>query len=278
MQEDKNTLAVIGANGYIGSFFIKYFTVQKYNVIGVTRHGDEINISFDEFLKGKQKPRVVIHAHAYIPWAGDTDYQKLYETNISSISKVTQAYSAAYHVYLSSVSVYGDEGREEVEENSTLKPNNSYSISKYSGECLIKECDKFAILRLSSPWSLERLNEHTFLYKVLKSVKDTNTLRVIGNPSRRQDYIAIEDISEMIKILIDQETNGIYNSCRGLSISNQEIFDHIKFLNSSIKEEIVQPDLVCSSHSYSIHKAIEELGWSPSLNIINHLKEIYEKI
>jgi len=171
-----------------------------------------------------------------------------------------------------------------ITEESSLNPVSFYSKSKLIGEELLIEysrrfCFDYSILRISSP-IVNDINKmyYSVVRNWIATAKENKTITIFGKGKRRQDFIAVSDISNAVLLAINNNKNGVFNIASGSTISMEELAKIIcKEYNSAYKFEGV--DLNEDDKWYiSIEKAHKELGYVPQYKscevIYNLLKSI----
>ena len=149
-------------------------------------------------------------------------------------------------IYLSSVQVYGNNIKDEINENKKLIPDNNYSKSKITSEGLIKKYIKnYIILRISNSFGYDQSDKKVwslFINNIILNYFKYKKIIIKSNPFIRKDFIASSTISDVIRqILLNNNkiNKGIFNLSMNKSWSLLEISSYIKkILDKRLKSNI----------------------------------------
>jgi dTDP-4-dehydrorhamnose reductase len=180
--------AIIGANGQLGSDFVKVFTADKgYRVYGLTHRDIEVaDYSSCEKLININ-PDIVVNTAAYHRVDEcEENPEKAFAVNSLGAFNIARICSeiGAVCVYISTDFVFDGKKDSPYDEDDTPNPINVYGISKLAGEYLTKTCEKHYIIRTAS------------LYGVAgSSGKGGNFIEtVIGKALRGEKLKIVDDI------------------------------------------------------------------------------------
>ena len=250
------------------------------NVIGISRTKNNSNNKFKEFLSSElnridEKPEIIIICHAAV-CSGNTkiDTQSLYNSNVEFTSDLVNHFPEAYFLYISSVSVYGNQAGV-LEEKTPPSPESEYAISKLWGEQIVRKTKCHGILRLSSLYG-ENMKETTIVPNYVNQALKHRVIEVWGKGERRQNYFHISDAVAYIEKIITNKIEGVF-----LGTSSKE-FSNIELANIIRKETSATVKLVNSDNSKSFafdNKSTREiLGITSEKEFTNGIKEyIYWK-
>ena len=144
-------------------------------------------------------------------------------------------------IYLSSAgTVYGETGREEVDENCALNPKNHYGNYHCWAENELRNfCgDEVTILRLSNLYGPNQLNKkgQGLVTACIRSVRENDYLPIFGDGSLIRDYLLEDDLVLILKMLLDRPTAGTFNVASGIPYSIIEVIREVeRLVNQSIK-------------------------------------------
>ncbi|MES2544632.1 MAG: NAD-dependent epimerase/dehydratase family protein [Bacteroidota bacterium] len=217
-----------GANGFLGKIIIK--TLEKeYQILGLSRNSGEYRVCLD-----KQIPNfhhsfgIVIHAagraHS-VPKKG-SEKKQFHEVNVIGTENLLKGLEKTVlpkqFVFISSVSVYGQEFGNDINEEHQLEAKDPYGLSKIEAEALVmKWCKKqnvvCTILRLPL---LVGENPPGNLGAMIKAI-DKGYYFNIGGGKARKSMVLAQDVATFIpKVAI---IGGTYNLTDGFNPSFNEL-------------------------------------------------------
>jgi dTDP-glucose 4,6-dehydratase len=286
-------ILVTGGAGFIGSEFVRQAIKRDYRITVIdklTYSGDlerlqettkkykfykvdicnkikiesvfkrEIPQTIVHFAAETHVDRSIVHASPFI------------ETNIKGVQILldfSRKYGVKKFIHISTDEVYGEIKRGKFSENSPLKPNNSYSVSKAAADLLIKSyirtygfpaiiirpCNNFG------PWQYpEKLISLAFL-KALKGQK----VPVYGKGKNVREWLYVSDCVKAILLIVEKGKVGeIYNVGSGREQMNIDVVKAIlKILGKPVSLIEFVKDRPGHDFRYSLNteKIKNELGW-----------------
>ena len=230
-----------GHSGFLGTHIKTILKNKGYNIIGVGRKKNSdivCDLTFQTFHTKNIK--YVIHAagKAHSIPKNNSDIKDFFLTNyagtinlIKSISKI----KINSLIFISSVSVYGLEKGNLIDENTPLNGTSPYSLSKIKAEKALLDYGKnnnVRIIIIRLPLVTGR-NPKGNLYRMINAIKSGYYFR-IGSGKTKKSLVSAFDIGNIIPELF--EINGIYNLTDVHHPSISEIDSLIaKKLNKKIK-------------------------------------------
>ncbi|MES2804447.1 MAG: NAD-dependent epimerase/dehydratase family protein [Bacteroidota bacterium] len=217
-----------GANGFLGKIIIK--TLEKeYQILGLSRNSGEYRVCLD-----KQIPNfhhsfgIVIHAagRAHSVPKKDSEKKQFHGVNVIGTENLLKGLEKTVlpkqFVFISSVSVYGQEFGNDINEEHQLEAKDPYGLSKIEAEALVmKWCKKqnvvCTILRLPL---LVGENPPGNLGAMIKAI-DKGYYFNIGGGKARKSMVLAQDVATFIpKVAI---IGGTYNLTDGFNPSFNEL-------------------------------------------------------
>ena len=140
----KNNVLLTGASGFLGSIIKKYLVEQgdKVYTLGRSRESDfvcDLSAEVPEF--DKTTFDIVVHAagKAHIVPKTEAEKQDFFDVNVKGTKNLCNALDnanvkPAQFVFISTVAVYGKDEGEMITENSPLKGDTPYALSKIQCE------------------------------------------------------------------------------------------------------------------------------------------------
>jgi len=272
---------VIGANSFLGKAIIRRL-YPAMEVSGVYHQNAENlvpeinNIPVSQLAQLKDEYDVVFIISAYIPGKNESDEQAeklLQQVNVDLPAQICAQFGKAKIIYASSVSVYGNfSGR--ADENTVCKPLSAYGSSKLAGENSVKKHPAYALIRISSMYG-EGMRSSTFLPAVTDAALKEKRIRILGQGSRLQNYIAVEDVAEIFVRSALKFTNNTYLAVAENSTSNLQIAECIKSILP--ETEIIREGTDASpSFEYNGGSTFRELEYTPRKSIETGISELIE--
>ena len=234
-------MLVTGGAGFIGSEFVRQAVKKGHQVAVVdklTYAGDlarleevkgditfyKADISNQEFIEHifeKENPEVVVHfaAESHVDRSLLDPYPFISSNVLGTqvLLEVSKAKGVEMFVNMSTDEVYGDLGKEGTfTEESPLKPNSPYSVSKASADMLGRAYHRsFGLpvitIRASNNYGPWQYPEKFVPVIILKALRDER-IPVYGDGSNVREWLYVEDCAEGIMAAIEKGKPGeIYN-------------------------------------------------------------------
>ncbi len=232
---DCKRILITGINGFIGSALSNSLNETGYEVWGVDKFSDskkqviaanliEFYDTHDAVNKIPSFP-VIIHTAAIAHSKSIFDNKSIYSTNVKITENVLKAFSTpeTHIIFLSSVGVYGEDGRDgNVSVEDDLRPSTYYGKSKMKCEEIIKNnlrnCD---ILRLSPVYDKNHLND------IRKRVflPFSSSLKMIITPSPQFSLSNINTVIQAVLTIISMGPDGqrVFNIADPVLYSQREL-------------------------------------------------------
>ncbi len=296
---------VTGGAGFIGSEFVRKAVRLGYEVSVVdalTYAGDlerlrevegryrfyKVDISDREALEEvfvKEKPQVVVHFAAESHVDRSILYPQVFvKTNVEgtlNLLDLSRVYSVERFINVSTDEVYGELGEKgRFNEDSPLKPNSPYSVSKAAQDMLGRAYFRtyglpVITVRPSNnygPWQYPEKLIPVVIYKALKD----SPIPVYGTGNNVREWLYVSDCAEAILMVMEKGVPGeVYNIASGIEKRNIEVVRLILDLIGKSYDliEFVQDR---PGHDYryamSADKIEKELGWRAKTNFEEGLK------
>jgi nucleoside-diphosphate-sugar epimerase len=227
-------ILVTGANGFLGKSIVK--ELSKGNTLfSLSRTSGDYQASLDnEIPNFSQRFDLVIHAagkaHA-IP-NGRAENKQFFDVNVLGTRNLLEGLEKAglpeQFVFISSVSVYGQESGININEEHPLEAKDPYGLSKLEAETLIiKWCKQHdvvcTILRLPL---LVGANPPGNLGAMLRAI-DKGYYFNIGGGKAKKSMVLVHDVVSFIPIVA--AVGGVYNLTDGFHPSFEELSSTILF-------------------------------------------------
>jgi UDP-glucose 4-epimerase len=146
-----------------------------------------------------------------------------YDKNIKIIENFLKVIpsSAKHVIFFSTVDVYGLDPILPISELNSVNPNDFYAKAKLDSEIILKkESDikrfNLTILRLCGVYGKGDASKSTINRLVSSAIVDRR-INITSNPDIERDFILVNDISQIIEKIVDNEIIGTFNVATGQS-------------------------------------------------------------
>lgn len=286
-------ILLTGASGFLGKEINKSLIKIKENTVTTLGRSIENSNVCDLTIEKpivNQKYDIIVHAAGKAHFVPNTlqDEDEFFNVNhvgTKNLLKALKDHLPNTIVFISSVSVYGLEHGDMIDEAYPLNGDSPYAKSKILAE---KEIQKFCkengvnyvILRLPL---ISGCNPPGNLGTMIKAIRKGYYFR-IGKGKARKSMVSAYDIAKLIPSLYGK--TGFYNLTDKIHPSFKQIEDHIAgILNKKIvalplllffilsKIGDILPKFIINTNklnkitkslTFSDNKAVEELNWNPS--------------
>jgi len=200
-------ILITGKNSYIGTSFEKWLAKypEKYEV-------DTISLRDESWEEQDFSKYDVVYHVAGIAHRKETDenkelYYKVNRDLAYEVAKKSKHDGVKQFIFLSTMSVYGLESGV-IDDHTPLKPKSYYGTSKLQAEKLIKPLDddsfKIAILRPPMVYGKGCKGNYPRLAKLAKIIP------IFPDIDNKRSMIYIDNLSELVRLLIDDNGNGLF--------------------------------------------------------------------
>ena len=301
----RKRVLITGVNGFVGKYLTNEFRENGYFIIGLgvekkNRYYVDEYYSVDILFKDElyetlkvSRPNIIVHLAAQ----GDTQisWQKPHETisinvlgSLNILDAIRQIDFKITCLMVGSSSVYAN-SLTPINENSLIDPSSPYAVSKLAQEQLAelyrKQYGIQTILTRSfnhlGIGQSEKSSISSFCKQVAEAkIKKEKTISV-GNITVYRDFTDVRDIVKAYRLLCERsDLHGVYNIGSGKAVSLEKILDYLINISKSNIRVFIDPErvrkmdnsYVCCDNS----KMQLETGWTPSINIFDTIKEIYD--
>jgi nucleoside-diphosphate-sugar epimerase len=307
------TVLITGGSGFLGRYINAFFEQSGARIINIGRSAkagaDTVaaDLSKEIPLLPDLTYDIVVHAagKAHIVPKTEAEKQDFYQVNVQGTKNLLAALEQCSalpkaFVFISTVSVYGLDKGENIQETHSLDATEPYGLSKIQAEYLLQEWGRekgvtISVLRLPL---IAGANPPGNLGSMLKGIRSGKYFR-IGKANAKKSIVLASDVAKIIPVVA--QTGGIYNLTDGYDPSFTELEDAITAslslpkvktlpyfvaasaaLAGTILERITGKRMpisnrllgkITSSLTFSSDKARRELGWKPE-PVLDHIKEI----
>lgn len=293
---------VTGGAGFIGKHLVKLLIEQKHKVTvfdnfsnssreeilkkpynhALIIKGDIRN--YEDISKSLEGNDVLIHLAAKISVTESIlNPTETFETNVQGTENLLKActkYKIKKFVALSSAAVYGnnDNPNHSFKEEDDVLPISTYGQSKIDMEKIIEKSSKeydlnSIVFRLFNVYGKGQTDEYAgVISKFANCIKKNIPLRIYGDGNQTRDFVAIEDVVNLINKQITskfENTFNIFNIGCGLSTNITELANLMVKIsgkkNKMIFEDQKEGEILHSKAS--IEKAKRYLDYNPKISL-----------
>lgn len=253
---------VTGANGFVGSYCVKYLIEHGYNVISLIHHSYnrlvgidtkiiESDIS-DRFCINRISEEIgecefLIHLAADIRVPGDDISIINNELGTYNIGLIARMLNTSKIVYLSSIPLIGVPCQLPINENHPVMPLTIYHETKLAGEVILSQLcsDKIVVsLRAASPIGIG-MNPNNYLSFLISCAQANKPITLYGQGQRVQNYIDVRDLCSALLNSLNVGESDTYVLPGYQSISNLELAKRVISItgSNSIVQFAGMPDI-----------------------------------
>ncbi|TAF34972.1 MAG: NAD(P)-dependent oxidoreductase [Cytophagales bacterium] len=270
---------IVGMNGFLATHLAQKLA-ETDELHGVYNHRSDsrardLYASATHISELEHMPKdfeVIYLLASYIPYGKMTEADSRYiTTNIDLPSRVVRCFSESRIVFASSVSVYGQSLGRTLNENAAFVNPSLYGLSKISGECIVQNHPNYGIIRFSSLYGLG-MYMGTFLPKIISSAQETQKITLLGEGTRLQDYLHVEDAATLCQSVGKSSTNAIFMGVQGHSISNLEVAKAVQVCLPDTEIELKDTDF-SESFVYDNSLTAKILNFKPVKSLADSLKQ-----
>lgn len=263
---------VTGASGFIGKALVARLRKHPVEVVGLSSSdGDIAEPDTLHNLAGGSFSHIFhLAARTFVPDSWNFPHA-FYQTNVLGTVNVLEfcKTNGVPLTYLSAY-LYGHPESLPVKEDSPVRPNNPYALSKYLGEQLCSfysnaHCQPITVIRPFNVYGVGQ-NERFLIPAVVKQALFDDTITVKDLRPRR-DYIYLDDLVEALVLTMKSPPGyRVYNIGSGASSSVREIIDIVQSAAHTSKkivcDDLRRPNEI-NDVIADISRAQENLGWQP---------------
>ena len=265
-----DSVLVLGHTGFIGRKTRSYLESLGYDVIGASSaECDLLDPANTKQFLGELPAGVAVVFCSGIVRSSENTYEDMLENMAMVRNFVAGAPKGrlASVVYLGATSLYGPSPQVPIDEETAPRPVSFYDISKLANEFLLRmpgalDCP-VTILRLPGIYG-EGDGGRSVVGLFLKRMRLNGKLTIFGDGTSRRDFVAVEDITEVIRQVLGRPLDGLLNVASGTSVTMQEVVDTIAHAAGLVPTiDYGPPDLQAPNHLVFETNALQT--WLPGL-------------
>ena len=297
-------ILIFGSNGLVGSSIKKVFENYKgkFETIPVTRKdANLLSLTETKNFISKIQPNLIINSAAKVGGihANNTERSEFLIQNVKINLNILESlidFPNIQLINLGSSCIYPLEAENPIKEEAimtgSLEPTNSpYAMAKLTaielGNSISSQYGN-EILNLM-PTNLYGPNDNfsdkeshvipALIQRIHNAkIEDLPSVEVWGTGSPMREFLYVDDLSNAIMFLINNNiTHGLLNVGSGKEITIKELVEKIKIVVNFQGEIVFNKDYPDGNPRKLIDSSkINELGWTPTVNIEEGLKQTYD--
>ena len=253
-------ILVTGGAGFIGAHLVKKLIEKKHQVLIFDNLKTIGGIKYihpnSKFIKGdltnrkdilkiiKWKPKIVFHLAAQSGGESAYDNPKYdYLTNglgTLELCKLAKKINVEHFIYTSTVAVYGSNLKKKIDENTEIKPDSIYGVSKYAGELFINQIFRntnikttiFRVFNIYGPGENLDYMKKGMVSIYSNFVRLNKPINVKGSLKRVRDITYIDDC---VEILVRSIKNKSLKKNEVINLSSSQEITVGKLINEILK-------------------------------------------
>lgn len=280
---------VTGASGLVGQAVCEYFCGQGTKFVSLSRHHIpdypeskifDLSSQFElaEVISGPVS--AIIHLAAAVPMAAcypDTEESAALTRKMDQTVLQAARCWGCRVIYVSTCGLYDREveGSIITEESALPDFSSPYLMAKFDGEELFKANTAATILRISAPLGPGQ-RKSSIVSRFISQARGNTNIELWGSGSREQNFIDVSDIACLIGLVLKDPVNTVLNVASSLPISMEGLARMIVRLvgkGTVVFSENKDPN-EGEKASFSIARAQELYGWSPSISLEDTLRNL----
>jgi nucleoside-diphosphate-sugar epimerase len=287
---------ITGINGFTGIYLEKYLSEKGFEVFGTVvdtpKYPNHMQCDITQkeqvdSVIGTVRPDYVLHIAA-ISFVGESNASLIYDVNVVGTENLLQSLAdnsvqPEKIVLASSATVYGNQGKEVLDESMCPRPVNHYGCSKLSMEHMAANYfDRFNII-VTRPFNYTGPGQgkHFLIPKIVSHFKEGKKEIELGNVHVAREFNDIHYVTEIYyRLLLCSAKSVTVNLSSNYPIKIEDVIEEMQKIagyNIVIK---VNPKFVRSHEIVSLAGSIKRLSSMidiPERNTLkNTLVEMYE--
>ncbi len=291
-----NTVLITGINGFTGIHLERYLKGRGFDVFGtvIDAPKEKKHLQCDISRKDQVdtvmeavKPDYVIHIAA-ISFAAESNASLIYDVNVIGTENILQSLlDNGVHpkkvVLASSATVYGNQGKEVLDESMCPRPVSHYGCSKLSMEHMASNYyDAFDII-ITRPFNYTGVGQekHFLIPKIVSHFKEGKKEIELGNIHVAREFNAIGYVTEIYyRLLLCDAKSVTVNLSSNAPVKLLDVIGMMQEIAGYEIEIKINPAFVRANEIQSLAGSTEKLGSliniPPGNTLEDTLLEMYE--
>ena len=290
--DSKNTLSrktlIFGIDSFTGKHLSSYLKKSGYEIYGTNREDCDITQieSIKKVLKEIRPNYIIVLAGISFPAHGDN--QDFYKINIIGAINILDALvelnlTPKKVILVSSATVYGNQGKEVLDESLCPSPANHYGASKYAMESMAKNYFSKLNIIIVRPFNYTGVGQasHFLIPKIVQHFKEGKKIIELGNLDVIREFNGIVYVCEVYsKLLKSDVSSEIVNLATNRGIRLLDVIEMMQEIAGYEIEIKVNPAFVRKDEikklTGSSEKLFELIGRVEQRDFKSTLKDMFE--
>ena len=240
-------ILMTGSTGFTGKCLVRMLENSGHDIWHLVRNkkGFEKECIWDfvsPLPQGLPSYDILVHLAAHVNFDQNLE---IIQYNVNTVSTIQlSAYAKAHNAYFIFASMVGIHGSQYpvIDQNTSVNPENHYSVSKYLAEEVIKTfVDNYSILRICGIYGLNG-PQHLGLNKAISDAIHKKISPVLKGPGKaKRNYICVNDVARWILCLINRYETAKIDMKETLYLTGSEVMTIEDYLEIII--EILLPGM-----------------------------------
>jgi len=239
---------VTGAGGFVGGVVAAYLHNAGVSVVG-TVHSRDIDVPFMTVKFELSEPwpdlggfDTIIHAAGSLPHK-EKNFQIYKRNNIDAMQELlvyAKSHNIPRIIYLSTIGIYGEFRDETITEESDRINQDSYGLTKYIAECLLR-ASGIKNISLRMPGIIGKGSHGVWLPNTVEKFLKNENVVIYSPDFETRNFVWVEDLARFTAHLLrmEQWKYNIVNLAAHEKITVRKIVDEIKKLTGSHSNIII---------------------------------------
>lgn len=286
---------IIGADSFTGRHLSQYLKNKGFDIYGTSFIDSSESVYKCDITKIEEikdvlnmlKPDYIIHLAA-ISFVAHGNKEEFYKVNtiatINMLNEITKLNKKPKKVIIaSSATVYGNLGKEILDESLCPSPANDYAASKYAMESLAKNYFEKLPIIITRPFNYTGVgqSEHFLIPKIVTHFREKKQSIELGNLNVSREFNDINFVCEVYLRLIQSSVESeIVNICTGRGIKLLDVIEYMNKIANYKIEVKVNPAFIRKNEVKKLigsnKKLVSLIGEIEQIDFTDTLKKMYE--
>ena len=275
LDSHSNKVLITGINGFTGVHLEQYLLKQGFDVYGTVINTPKSKKHFQCDITSKRdirnvlshiRPDYIIHIAA-ISFVGESNASLIYDVNVLGTENILQSLvdeeiKPQKIIVVSSATVYGNQGKEILDESMCPKPVNHYGISKLAMEHMSANYFKHFDIVITRPFNYTGAGqaEHFLIPKIVSHFKDKKASIELGNLHVKREFNDVGYICDIYhRILLSDIHSEVLNIASNRGIELLDVIDMMNTMAGYTIDVKVNPAFVRKNEIQSLTGSTDKL-------------------
>jgi UDP-glucose 4-epimerase len=275
-------ILVTGGAGFIGSHIVDALRLRGYAVEATDQPLDITSRAFRDMVR-HTRPDAICHqaAQASLRRSIDDPAEDARVNIIGTINVIEAARAAGAHVVFASTSAVYDPAGGTFAEDSPLKPNLPYGISKASAELYLRNSGiSHTVLRYGNVYGPRQqpVGENQLIPHALAHIFDRAPFAINGDGEQSRDFVYVADIARANVLALEGKVRGTFNLGWGTGVTINGVCRLLRGVaewEGTFRHGPGKPG-EARHVALTSRRAYERLGWAPTVPMLDGLRATVE--